>query len=191
MKKNRILWLTQLAMLTAIVLLLQMLPLAVGPMQLAAFALIPIVVGGAMLGVGAGVWLGLVFSLVVLFGPDTLAYFMPVSAVGTVVTILARGLLAGAAGGLVYKALQKRNTWAAMICAAAAVPVVNTGVFVLGLRVFFWPLMQEWAGGGSAVAFVFLTMIGANFLIELAATVIISTALLPVVRRLAASRSRL
>jgi len=183
MKKNRILWLTQLAMLTALVLLLQMLPLAVGPMQLAAFALIPIVVGGALLGVGAGVWLGLVFALVVLFGPDTMAYFMPVSAVGTVVTILARGLLAGAAGGLVYKALHKKNGWAAIVCAAIAVPVVNTSVFVLGLRVFFWPLMAQWAGGvGSTVAFVFLTMIGANFLIELAATVIISTVLLPVVR---------
>ncbi|MCL2531484.1 MAG: ECF transporter S component [Oscillospiraceae bacterium] len=182
MKKNRILWLTQLAMLTAIVLLLQMLPLTIGPLQLAAFALIPIVVGGAMLGVGAGIWLGLVFSLVVLFGPDV-APFFAFSVPSTIITILARGLLAGAAGGLVYRALRKKNTWAAIVCAAVAVPVVNTGVFVLGSRVFFWPLLASWAGGGDTVAFLFLTMIGVNFLIELAATVIISTVLLPIVRK--------
>ena len=183
MKKNRILWLTQLAMLTAIVLLLQMLPLAVGPMQLAVFTLIPIVVGGALLGVGAGVWLGLVFSLIVLFSGDA-ALFYAFSVPGTVITIVARGVLAGAAGGLVYKALQRKNQWAAMVSAAVAVPVINTGVFVLGCLVFFMPLIQDWAGGGNAVTFIFVGLIGVNFFIELAATVIISTALYPVVRKL-------
>jgi len=187
MKKNRILWLTQLALLTALVLLLQMLPLTIGQLQLAAFALIPIVVGGALLGAGAGAWLGLVFGLVVLFGPDTLAYFMPFSPLGTVVTILARGVLAGAAGGLVYKALQRKTRFGAMICAAIAVPVVNTGIFVLGSRVFFWPLLTQWADGDT-VAFLFLTMIGVNFFIELAATVVLSTALLPVMTRLKRAR---
>ncbi|MCL2195557.1 MAG: ECF transporter S component [Oscillospiraceae bacterium] len=182
MKKNRILWLTQLAMLTAIVLLLQMLPLAVGPLQLAAFALIPIVVGGALLGVGAGVWLGVVFSLVVLFGGDAAAFYA-FSVPGTIITILARGVFAGAAGGLVYRALHKKNSWAAMVSAAVAVPVVNTGVFILGLAIFFLPMI------GSLTYFL-AAFVVTNFLIELAATVVISTALLPVVRRLAASRLR-
>lgn len=185
MKKNRILWLTQLAMLTAIVLLLQMLPLTVGPLQLAAFALIPIVVGGAMLGVGAGIWLGLVFSLVVLFGPDV-APFFAFSVPGTIITILARGVLASAAGGLAYKALRKQNVWVAMACAAVVVPLVNTGVFALGSRVFFWPLLSNWAGGGNTATFLFFTMIGVNFLIELAATLLLSTILLPIVRKFSA-----
>jgi len=178
---QRILWLTQLALLTAIVIVLQLFPLQLGALRLAALALIPIVVGGALLGPLAGAWLGAVFSMVILLSPDV-APFMTFSAGGTILTILARGIGAGAAGGLVYKLLEKKNDYAAVLGAAITVPVVNTGLFVVGGLIFFLPLFEQWADGGSAVSFLFFGLIGLNFFIELGVTILLSGVILRIIR---------
>ena len=132
--------------------------------------LIPIVVGAAMYGPGAGAVLGGVFSLVVLFQPDT-ALFYGFSFVGTVVTVLAKGILAGWLSGFVFKALSHKDMWLAVILAAVVCPVVNTGLFALGSRLFFWSAYAE-MGGGNAMMILMTVMIGFNFIAELAANII-------------------
>ena len=178
---QRILWLTQLALLTAIVIVLQMFPLQLGALRLAALALIPIVIGGALLGPLAGAWLGAVFGLVILLGPDV-APFLAFSVPGTVITILARGIGAGAAGGLAYKLLEEKNDYAAVLAASVTVPVVNTGLFVLGGLIFFLPLFEQWADGGNAVSFLFFGLIGLNFFIELGVTLLLSGVILRIIQ---------
>jgi len=132
--------------------------------------LIPIVVGAAMYGPGAGAALGGVFSIVVLLLPDT-AFFYGISFAGTVVTVLVKGILAGWLSGLTFKALSSRNEWLAVILAAIVCPIVNTGLFALGSRLFFWSAYAE-MGDGNAMMVLLTVMIGFNFIAELVANMI-------------------
>ena len=171
---NSVLWLVQLALLTAIVVVLQMLSAFIkfGPFQIT-LALVPIAIGAAVLGVWEGGWLGFVFGLVVLLNGDA-APFLAFHAPGTILTVLLKGMGAGLAAGIVYKMLSKKNKTAAAIASSIAAPIVNTGIFILGCFIFFIPLLTEWAGGENVTSFLLLTVIGLNFVVEFATVVILS-----------------
>ena len=119
-------------LLTAIVVVLQALAVFIRPTGLfnISLVLVPIVVGAALYGYKAGAWLGLVFGIVVLI--TDAAAFLAISVPGTVVTVLAKGLLCGLAAGLIYRLLASKNRVAAVVAAAVICPCVNTGVFLLG-----------------------------------------------------------
>ncbi|MBR6376471.1 MAG: ECF transporter S component [Oscillospiraceae bacterium] len=172
------------AMLTAIVAVLQLLGNYVQPIPGVSLSLVlvPIVLGAALLGPMAGAWLGFVFSVMVLVTGGATA-FLPISAIGTVLTVLVKGTCAGYCAGLVFKALSKLNQYVAIICAAITAPVVNTGLFLIGCKLFFWPTIIEWgkgAGFENPVAYAFLGLAGINFLVELGINVILA----PVILRL-------
>lgn len=184
MDKNRIptRTLTGLALLTAIVVVLQLLGAFVrfGPFSIS-LVLVPIVVGAALYGAAAGAWLGFVFGLVVLLSGDAGA-FLAVNPLGTILVVLLKGAAAGFAAGLVYRALKKRET-PAVVGAAVAAPVVNTGIFLLGCLVFFLPTVSGWAaamGFESVGKYMILGLVGGNFLFELLVNIILS----PVIVRL-------
>ena len=141
---------TGLGIFTAIVIVLQLLGAFIkfGPFSIS-LTLIPIVVGAALYGPWAGAWLGFVFSMVVLLSGDAGA-FLVVNAAGTILTVIAKGTLAGWASGIVFKAMSKTNTWLAAICAAIICPVVNTGLFLVGCKLFF---METITGWGRAAGF--------------------------------------
>ncbi|MDR2753403.1 MAG: ECF transporter S component [Oscillospiraceae bacterium] len=180
--RARILGLTQLALLTAITVILQLLSgyFKIGIFQFA-LVLVPIVVGGAVLGPLAGGWLGLVFSAVVLLNGDT-ALFWAVNIPGTVITVLAKGVGAGLAAGGVHRLLRARSPLVATILAAAAAPIANTCVFILGCYVFFVPTLTKWANGQSITSYIFLTLIGVNFFVELLSTLLLSGAIVRIVQ---------
>lgn len=181
---SRVQRMTLLALLTAIVVVLQLLGSFIRFGQFSiSLVLVPIVLGAAMLGVGAGAWLGLVFGVTVLMSGDAAAFFA-ISAVGTVVTVLAKGILAGFTAGGVYKLLEKKSVLAATIAAAVVCPVVNTGIFFLGCLLFFLDAIAEMAAGAgqSAFAFIIFVFIGGNFLFELLFNVVLA----PVILRLVA-----
>ena len=181
---SRVQRMTLLALLTAIVVVLQLLGsfIRFGEFSIS-LVLLPIVLGAAMLGVGAGAWLGLVFGVTVLMSGDAAAFFA-ISAVGTVVTVLAKGILAGFTAGGVYKLLEKKSVLAATIAAAVVCPVVNTGIFFLGCLLFFLDAIAEMAAGAgqSAFAFIIFVYIGGNVLFELLFNVVLA----PVILRLVA-----
>ncbi len=169
--------------LTAIVVVLQLFGSAIkfGPFSVS-LVLIPIVVGAALYGKWSGMWLGLAFGVTVLLSGDAAA-FLTVNPVGTVVTVLLKGALAGLFAGLVYALIEKKNKIAATVCAAIVSPVTNTGVFLLGCLVFFMPTINEWAAGAgfeSAGKFMILGLVGANFLFELGLNMV----LVPVIVKL-------
>lgn len=179
-----------LAMLTAIVVVLQMLGqfIRFGPFQIS-LVLVPIVVGAALYGYKSGAWLGLIFALVVLLNGDASA-FLAVSPLGTILTVIAKGVLAGVCSGLVYdllddkKLFKKNNEYFAVIAAAIVCPLVNTGVFLIGCLLFFMEPVTEWASifgfGGNVAAYMFLGLAGGNFLFELLFNIFLS----PVILRL-------
>ena len=171
--------LTFAAMLTAVVVVLTLLGSAIkfGTFSIN-LALVPIVIGAALLGVGYGAWLGFVNAIVILLSGDAAAFFS-ISEIGTVITVVAKGVLAGLASGFVYRFMQRFNKYAAVLLAALVCPLVNTGVFLLGCILFFWKTIGGWAGSetfGGTLAFVIVFIIGANFLIEVAINVILAPA---------------
>lgn len=181
MKNEKIKRMVGIALMSAIVVVLQLVGsfIKFGMVSIS-LVLIPIVVGAAMFGPTAGGILGGVFSIVVLLQPDT-AFFYGITVIGTVVTVLVKGILAGWLSGAVYRLLAKVNEWLAVITAAVLCPIVNTGIFAIGCRLFFWDALKD-LGEGNAVVYLFTVMIGFNFLAELAANAICSPVILRILR---------
>ena len=176
--------LTVLALLTAIVVVLQALAISIrfGIFTIT-LVLAPIIVGAALYGCLAGAWLGFVFGVVVVLtdaGP-----FLAVSVIGTIITCISKGVLSGLAAGVVYRLLEKKNSLVASICAGICAPVVNTGVFLIGCRLFFYDTVAAW---GAAVGFentalyMIVSFVGVNFLVELGINLVLSSAIVQIIR---------
>ena len=175
-----------LALFTAIVVVLQLLGsfIKVGPFAVS-LVLIPIVVGAAVYGVSAGAWLGFVFGVVVTIavvtGADQGGYIMfSARPVMTVLVCLIKGTAAGYVAGLLYRAIGKKHPLAGVLVAA---PVVNTGLFVLAMVLFYQPQLQAWAGGTAVATYVVTGLVGVNFLLELGVNLVLS----PTITRLIAA----
>lgn len=180
MKKVNVTQMVSVALLMAIVVVLQLLGqfIKFGPVSIC-LVLVPIVVGAAMCGPIAGGILGATFSIVVLLQPDTV-FFYGISVFGTVVTVLVKGILAGYLAGLVFRAVEGKNQMLAVLLSAAVCPVVNTGIFLIGCRLFFWDAMRD-LGGGNAFYFVITVMVGFNFLAEFVANLICSPVIVRII----------
>lgn len=166
------------AVLTALVVILQMMgaSIKIGMFSIS-LVLIPIVIGAATCGSLIGAWLGFVFGIVVLLSGDA-APFMAITVPGTVLIVLLKGTACGYLAGLVYKLLEKKNRYLAVIAAAIVCPIVNTGIFLIGCFLFFTEFLTETAqamGFGDNVAkFILFGLVGFNFLIELGINVVLS-----------------
>jgi len=181
--KNNTKIMVGVGLFTAIVVVLQLLG---GGIKFGMFSislvLVPIVVGSAVYGWKAGAWLGFAFGTAVLLSGDAAA-FLSVDALGTVLVVLLKGVCCGLAAGAVYKLLSKVNRVLAVFAAAVICPVVNTGIFLLGCRIFFYETVAAWGaelGFENAAAYMFLGLAGVNFLIELAVNIVLA----PVIVRL-------
>jgi uncharacterized membrane protein len=175
--------LTLAGLLTAIVVVLQLLGsfIHLGPFSIS-LVLIPIVIGAATCGTFVGSWLGLAFGIAVFLSGDA-ALFFSIHQWGTVLTVLLKGLACGFFAALAYRLLQKYNRYVAVVFAAIVCPVVNTGIFLIGCRLFFWGTVAEWAASVNATsvtAYAFLGLVGANFLVELGINIVLA----PVIIRL-------
>ena len=156
-----------LALLTGIVIVLQLLSIAfpMYPFKLN-LVLIPIVIGAALINPLAGLWLGGVFGFVVLITSPDVAFFMAFNPLATILVILSRGYLTGLSAGVAYRLFEKKNKTIAVLCAAFITPIVNTGIFILGLHVFFRDVI------GNVIDF-FIAAVMVNFLIELAINIVL------------------
>lgn len=192
MKENKGISTNQLvlcAVLAALVFVLQFTGAFIkfGPFSIS-LVLVPIVVGAALCGVGTGVILGIVFGIAVLITGDA-ALFMAVNVPGTIATVLLKGAGCGFAAGLVYKALKDKNLYIAVIAAALVCPVVNTGIFLLGCKLFFMDtirILASQAGfGNNAGGYMITGLVGINFIAE----TIINIVLSPIITRLIKMKS--
>ena len=173
-----------MALLTALVAVLAYFGgfIKVGGLASVSLTLIPVVLGAALLGPFAGAWLGGV-SGAVFFATADAAFWLGLDIPGTIVTVMVKGILAGLCAGLVYKLLEKKNRYLAVIISAVVCPVVNTGIFLLGCLVFFMDTVSAWAlaEGISVGAYLIVFFVGLNFVFELVANIIISPAIYRVI----------
>ena len=149
-------------------------------------ALVPILVGAAMYGVGAGTVLGAVFGVIVFIIDPTAHLLMGMNFLATALLCIGKGALAGFAAGIVYKLLGKISSILAIIVSGVIVPIVNTGCFVLGMMLFFNDTIVGWAtasGRPSFGAYIIFGLCGINFIIELCVNMLLATAINTIVKQ--------
>ena len=63
-----------------------------------------------------------------------------------------------------------------MLCASIVCPLVNTGVFVTCMALFFTDVLAAWAGGGDLLGYVLTALVLCNFVPEMLINVVFSPA---------------
>ena len=97
-----------------------------------------------------------------------------------VILCMLKGSAAGFFAGLLYNVLSKKNVVLGTVAAAVVAPVANTGIFIIGLLIFFRDILAQWAGGTDIVFWALFIMAGWNFVTEL----IVNIVLIPVIIRI-------
>ncbi len=179
-------WVT-FAMLAALVALLQVfgglipMPGGIAP----TLALIPIVLGGVLLGVWYGAALGALFGLITVLqaplGALTAVLFSE-EPVLFVLIAMVKAIAAGIVPALVFRLFRKSHPFTGVIVASLSSPIVNTSLFLLGSFTIldaFDVYITEAGLAMNAVQFLFAIVITTNFLAE----IIISTVLSPAIYR--------
>ena len=183
MKNNKVKRMAGIALLMALVIVLQfvssMIP-AIGGFSIS-LVLIPIVMGAAVFGPGAGALLGGTFGAIVYIncvtGADAGgAMVFQASPALCFLVVMGKGVLAGWAAGLVYAALKKWNPHVAILVAAIVCPLVNTGTFIACMLTFFKDVLAAWAGGGDIIAYVLTGLILCNFVPEMIINIVFGSA---------------
>lgn len=185
-KKNKTRKLTQMALLTAIILLMAFTPLGylrTGVVEIT-FIMIPVVVGAILMGPGAGAILGGVFGLtsfIQCFGMSALgAMLLQVNWFFTFVVCFVPRVLMGWLAGLIFKALYKVDKTRLVSFAVASLSgaVLNTIFFVGSLGLLFYNTVLGMAAefGISVLAFL-LSFVTLNSVLECAACLIVGTAI--------------
>lgn len=167
------------AILIALVVVLQFMGsfIKLGPFSIS-LVLVPIVIGAAVCGRGAGALLGGVFGVVVLFTDS--GAFLAVNPLGTVITVMVKGIFAGYLAGCTYTLFASKNRTLAVAASAIVCPIVNTGLFLLGCKLFFMDAIIGWgtqAGFASVGSYIIYVLVGGNFIFELLTNLILSPAI--------------
>ena len=181
MRNKKIKQLVVMAILCALIVVLQLMSAIIPPVAgfPLSFVLIPIIVGAALYGVKSGMVLGGVFGLIVfincvngmdiggnmVFNANPLLCFA---------VVMIKGIAAGAAAGFVYHHLKIHNPYIRILLAAIVCPVVNTGIFIACMLAFFIDVLGEWAAGGDIIGYVLSGLVLANFVPELLINIVFS-----------------
>ena len=189
--RNKAVRLATAGILTAIVIVFQFIGASIkfGTFSVS-LVLIPIVIGVALGGKNISTWLGFVFGVVVLLSGDA-SVFLAINPLGTIITVIVKGALAGFVGGLAFEATKKINTYFAVIISAILVPVTNTGIFLIGCRLFFFDTIKEWGTGlgfENVFTYMIVGLVGLNFIFELAINIVLSPSVVGVVKMLSKKR---
>lgn len=177
------------ALLAAVIVVLQTVASGIKIGQFTpTFSLIPIIIGAILYGPMAGAFLGLVFGVIVviavLSGAEAFSTMMlTANPVMTIFLCLFKGAMAGFVPGLVYQSLKDKNELVATAVASVLAPLMNTGIFSIGLLTVFKPIADEVGaslGFSGAAQFILVGIIGLNFLVELGINVVF----VPVVTRI-------
>ncbi len=191
-QKQNILYLVQLALLTAVIMVLHFSGVAIPAFGTKiSLVLIPIALGAMLLGPVAGAILGFIYGMTVFISLGVMhmdpftGFLFDNTPIMAALICTVKTTAAGFVAGWVYRVLAKKNVLLAVFVAAALVPTVNTGIFVLGCFLIYSTISEFAAGAGySAVYFILIICAGLNYVLELAINLIFSPALERLVRLL-------
>ncbi len=191
--KEMIKKMTSLALLTAIIVVLQLLAPVLLPILRVniSFALVPMTIGAILYGPTGGAILGAAFGIMTIVngitnGDGFTALLLGSSPVLTVLLCLVKGTAAGFFAGAIYKLFRRKSVVAATFAASATAPIVNTAIFVSGsLTILTKPVLDAAAQigitGNSVVYIVVIGLAGINFLAEFGVNMLFATAIKTIV----------
>ncbi len=188
--RSRTLYLVQLSMLVAVLLMLEVTGLGYVKTLGLEFTImtVPVIVGAIVLGPLAGTILGAVFGLSSLFQAITGkspfgAILYGISPLGTVITTVPTRILMGLFCGLLFIALSRglRNKTLQYSLASLGGALLNTLLFMTSFLLFFYHSapVQEFAvsmGSESAIGFAF-AFVGVQGLLEAIICAVLGTAI--------------
>lgn len=198
--------LTQLALLTAVILVMAYTPLGylrVGPLTMSLLT-VPVAIGAMLVGPVGGAWLGLIFGLTSFMNAvngtgGLTAFAFQYNPVFCFITCVVARVACGLCCGLLYKGaarLFKTHDKAACVVGALSAPLLNTLFFMSCLLGFFYQLdqiqnmlsnqqVQQMLAASAIPAplAVAVVMVGVQGLIEAVTSGVISTAVTVALRR--------
>ncbi len=146
--------------------------------------LLPIVIGGILLGPAYGTSLGLVFGVIVYvycainFDAGGGILFQANPLLCGIICLL-KGVMAGFVPAFLFSKMEsfmqksEKHYLGITTLGAALCPIVNTGLFCLGMVLFYQDILAEWAGGTNVITYMLVGLAGVNFVIEFAINVIL------------------
>ncbi len=183
MKNQKIKRMAGIALLMALVFVMQFISGMIPPVGgfSISLVLIPIVLGAAVFGPGAGALLGATFGAIVYINCVTGAdpggaMVFQANPVLCFLVVMGKGILAGFASGGIYRLISGKNRYVAMLCAAIVCPLVNTGVFIACMLTFFMDVLAAWANGAQLLGYILSGLVLANFVPELIINIVLSPA---------------
>lgn len=135
--------------------------------------LIVIVIAACIYGPIGGATIGFVNGVITIIAPATLAFFFPVNPIATTLLCVLKTTLAGLVSGFIFKAFKKKKEFLGSILSSIVVPIINTGIFIVGVVLFFMSVY------GNFVTLI-TAVLSLNFLIEFLSIAILS----PVIYRI-------
>lgn len=177
------------AILAALVVVVQLICTFVkfGPFSIT-LALAPMLVGAALYGRKMGAILGTVLGAFILvtgflaWDGGFILMMFDANPIALVLVCVLKTTVAGYISGLVYEKLEKKNLAAAVITSGIVCPVVNTGLFIVALVIFFNPMFLTMAGGENLLVYIVTGLTGINFLVELGVNLVLSTGITTVIK---------
>ncbi|MBQ3115807.1 MAG: ECF transporter S component [Clostridia bacterium] len=179
-----------LAILTALLVVLNLLGSVFKVITSINLTLIPIVLGALLLGLRGGIILGVISGLMTfIFGVTGIDpftnYLFTNHPFLTFMVCTVKITAAGALGGLTYNLLSKKNKYVATFVASAVVPIVNTALFILGALTMYGTFSTLSQGAGVGVMYYLIILCaGLNFLIELGINLLVAPAIYSVIKAL-------
>lgn len=181
-----------LGILTGLVIVLQLFASAIPMFGVTLnFSLIPIALAGIMVGVLGGTIVGFVCGVVVFITmavlgqePSTAFLFQTDPFVLTVMCI-GKTTLAGAVSGLVFKIISKRSRVIAVGVSSLIIPVINTGVYMLGMVIMKSSVAEFLSMDKSTAGVVFAVVFGLiwlNFVLEILINMVFTPVLYRVIK---------
>lgn len=186
MKNEKILHLTELGLLTALLILFSFTPLGylkIGLVEIT-FNMIPVLIGSIVIGPAAGAILGAIFgatSFIQCFGTSAFgALILGINPFFTVLICFVPRILAGLLPGLIFRSLSHigKTKLLAYGIASASGSAINTVLFVGGFSLLFRNTMLGMASEKGLSPLMFIaTVFLINAAIELAVCTVIVTAI--------------
>ena len=175
-----------LGVLLALVIVLQLFASAIPMFGITLnFSLVPIVLGGILLGVWGGTIMGFVAGFVtfittaVMGQEPATAFLFQANPVVLTIVCLGKTTVAGLVAGLLYKPVAKKNKLVAAFVSSVVVPVINTGIYMLGM-VIMTNDVAAFLGLEAKANIVFVTVftiIWLNFVLEIAVNLVFAPAI--------------
>lgn len=191
MKNQKVLWLTQMGVLAAIMVVFAFTPL--GYLKTAgieiSFMMLPVVIGAIICGPLGGAVLGGLFgitSFIQCFGTSAFGVFvLSLNPVFTFIICMIPRILAGWLAGIIYKAICKKDKsrYISVAISSFSGALLNTIFFMGGIILLFWnndsftSKMTEWGMAVNSIWAFVVAFVGINGVVEACVCFVVGSAI--------------